>query len=128
MHIILGLFLIAHGVAHLVGFLTYWKITSFDEMPYKTTLLSGALDVGDVGIRIVGILWLLTGLAFAVLGVGIITLQPGWFPLIIYIAILSLVMCILGWPDARYGVLVNLIILAFLFLNNNFGWLPLAGS
>ena len=74
MHIILGIFLIAHGVAHLVGFLTYWKIASFEEMPYKTTLLSGLLDVGDVGIRIVGILWLLAGLAFAIVGVGIITL------------------------------------------------------
>jgi hypothetical protein len=76
MHIILGIFLIAHGVAHLVGFVTHWKIASIEDMPYKTTLLSGFFDVGDVGIRIVGILWLLTGLAFAMVGVGIITLLP----------------------------------------------------
>jgi hypothetical protein len=128
MHIILGIIIIAHGVAHLVGFLTYWKIASFEEMPYKTILLSGVLDVGDVGIRIVGILWLLTGLAFVVVGVGIITLQPWWFPLILYITIFSLIMCILGWPDARFGVLVNIIILAFLFFGDNFGWLPPVGS
>ena len=128
MHIILGIFLIAHGVAHLVGFVTYWKIASFEEMPYKTTLLSGLLDVGDVGIRIVGILWLLTGLAFGVVGAGIITLQPWWFPLILYITIFSLIMCILGWPEARFGVLVNIIILAFLFFGNNLGWLPPFGK
>jgi hypothetical protein len=76
MHIILGIFLITHGVADLVGFITYWKIASIEDMPYKTTLLSGLLDVGEVGIRIVGILWLLAGLAFAMVGVGIITLLP----------------------------------------------------
>ena len=75
MHIIFGIFLIAHGVAHLVGFVTYWKIASFEEMPYKTTLLADRVDVGDVGIRIVGVLWLLIGLAFAVLGVGLIALN-----------------------------------------------------
>jgi hypothetical protein len=128
MHVIIGSFLIAHGVAHLVGFVTYWKIASFEEMPYKTTLLSGALDVGDVGIRIVGFLWLLTGLAFIGLGLGVITLQPWWYPLILYIIIFSLIMCFLGWPDPRVGVLVNIIILAFLFFGNNFGWLPPFGS
>ena len=97
-------------------------------MPFKTTLLSGFLDVGDVGIRIVGILWLLIGLAFAIVGVGIITLQPWWFPLIIYITIFSLIMCILGWPEARFGVLVNIIILAFLYFGNNLGGLPPFGS
>jgi hypothetical protein len=125
MHIIFGIFLIAHGIAHLVGFVTYWKIASFEEMPYKTTLLSDRVDVGDAGIRIVGIFWLLTGLAFAVLGIGVITLQPWWYPLIIYLSIFSLLMCILGWPDARFGTLINLIILAFLVLANNFGWLQL---
>jgi len=127
MQIILGLFFIAHGVAHLVGFVTYWKIASFEEMPYKTSVLFGKVEVGDVGIRIVGVFWLLTGLAFAVLGVGVITLQPWWFPLIIYLAIFSLVMCVLGWPDARIGVLINVIILGFLLLANNFGWLQLVG-
>ena len=128
MHIILGIFLIAHGIAHLVGFVTYWKIASIEDMPYKTTLLSGILDVGDVGIRIVGILWLLTGLAFTMVGVGIITLQPWWIPLTLYITIFSLIMCILGWPDARFGVLVNIIILAFLYFGNYLGWLPPFGS
>lgn len=125
MHIIFGIFLIAHGIAHLVGFVTYWKIASFEEMPYKTTLLSDRIDVGDAGIRIVGIFWLLTGLAFALLGIGVITLQPWWYPLTIYLSIFSLLMCILGWPDARFGALINLIILAFLVLANNFGWLQL---
>lgn len=127
MHIIFGIFLIAHGVAHLVGFVTYWKIASFEEMPYKTTLLSDRVDIGDVGIRIVGVLWLLTGLAFAILGVGVIILQPWWFPLIIYLTVFSLLMCVLGWPDARFGVLINIIILVLLFLANNFGWLQLVG-
>ena len=127
MHIIFGIFLIAHGIAHLVGFVTYWKIASFEEMPYKTTLLADRMDIGDVGIRIVGVLWLLTGLAFGVLGVGVIALQPWWYPLILYLVLFSLVMCILGWPDARFGVLINVILLVLLVLANNFGWLQMFG-
>ena len=127
MHIILGLFLIAHGVAHLVGFVSYWKIASFEEMPYKTTLLSDRVEIGDAGIRIVGVLWLLTGLAFAVIGVGIATLQPWWYPLIIYLVLFSLVMCVIGWPEARIGVLINVILLVLLVLANNFGWLQMFG-
>ena len=127
MHIIFGIFLIAHGIAHLVGFVTYWKIASFEEMPYKTTLLADRMDIGDVGIRIVGVLWLLTGLAFAVLGVGVIALQPWWYPLVLYLVLFSLVMCILGWPDARFGVLINVILLVLLVLANNFGWLQMFG-
>jgi hypothetical protein len=33
-------------------------------VPYKTTIFGGGVDVGDTGIKIVGILWLLTALAF----------------------------------------------------------------
>ena len=51
--------LIAHGLVHLLGFVVNWQLASLAEMPYKTTLLAGALDVGATGIRAVGLLWLL---------------------------------------------------------------------
>lgn len=47
-------FLLLHGVAHLVGFAVPWRLVRSEEVPYKTTILSGTVDVGDVGIRILG--------------------------------------------------------------------------
>jgi hypothetical protein len=34
MRIVLAALLLAHGVAHLPGFLVSWQLRSFPEMPY----------------------------------------------------------------------------------------------
>lgn len=56
MHILLALILFGHGFAHLPGFITYWKLAEIKEMPYKTTILAGNINVGDLGIRVFGFL------------------------------------------------------------------------
>jgi hypothetical protein len=47
MRFVLAFFLLAHGVAHLVGFVSSWKLATLAELPYKTTVFSGRVDVGD---------------------------------------------------------------------------------
>jgi len=56
---------------------------------YKTTLLSGNLDMGDAGIRMVGLLWLLAAVGFVVAGVAIFSLQPWWQMLTLLVTLLS---------------------------------------
>jgi hypothetical protein len=111
----LSALLIAHGVAHLVGFAVPWRLISTPDVPYRTTLLGGAIDVGDAGARAVGILWLVAAAGFVLLGSAGIA---GWSvrsPL--YVAlVLSLTLCVLGWPDARIGVWVNVMLLGVLLL------------
>jgi hypothetical protein len=128
MHIIIGLFFIAHGIVHLVGFLSYWQITTIETMPYKTTQLAGRFDAGDTGIRVIGILWLIATLAFIAAGFGLIFLQPWWQTLTLYTTIYSLVLSILGWPDSRFGLVINVLILAYLFVGGTLGWLPEIGD
>jgi hypothetical protein len=48
MRIVLALLLLAHGVAHLPGFLVSWQLRSFPEMPYRTAFLGGSVDVGEL--------------------------------------------------------------------------------
>lgn len=57
MRFIIGLVLIAHGLAHSMGFVIPWRIGRGKNAPYNTTTLSGFLDLGDLGIRAMGILW-----------------------------------------------------------------------
>jgi hypothetical protein len=49
MRIIVGLILLAHGFAHLVGFVVPWRLMAVPDAAYKTTLLAGKINVGDRG-------------------------------------------------------------------------------
>lgn len=125
MRIVFALLFLIHGIAHGVGFVVPWRLADFEEMPYTTTLLAGRLEVGAVGIRLVGILWLLVGVAFLVVGVAAWTRQAWWPQLAGGLAIVSLMLCVLGWPESRIGLVVNLTILVLLLLGARYGWLPL---
>ena len=124
LNIIIAIFFILHGLIHLIGFLVSWRIITTDEMPYKTTLLAGRVDVGDVGIKLVGILWILGAVGFVIAGYGLWMMAPWWFSATLGATLYSLVLCVVGWPDSQFGVYINLIILGYLFLGGRFGWLP----
>jgi hypothetical protein len=121
---VLAVFLLIHGFAHIVGFLVPWRLARLEEMPYKTTLLGGRWDVGDAGIRAVGILWLLVGGAFFVLGGTAALTGVLYGPALLAIAAISTVLCILGWPDSKLGLPVNVVIVALFLLARSQGWLP----
>ncbi len=123
MRILFALVLFGHGVAHLPGFLVFWKLMTFKEMPYKTTIFAGNIHIGDMGIRIVGVFWLATALAFVASSIGIGIRLPWWQSVTLAVSVFSLLLCITGWPDARLGVFVNLALIAFLLVNRQTGWL-----
>jgi hypothetical protein len=122
MRIAVGIYLLVHGICHLVGFLVPWRIITSKEEPYKTTLLEGTLDVGPVGIRMVGIVWLLAGLAIMASGIGAFAWWPWWRNATLTLALASLVLCVLGLPGAKIGILANLLLLAYLAAVR-LGWL-----
>jgi hypothetical protein len=74
----LAVCLAAHGLAHLPGFLVLWRLKTFPEMPYHTTLLSGHLEVGDVGAKVMGLLFLLGAMAFVMVGTAGWMGSPLW--------------------------------------------------
>ena len=113
MFFILAAILLIHGFAHLVGFIVPWKIDNLKEMPYKTTLFNGKVDVGEIGTRIVGILLLIISIAFFTCGVGIFLHTNWWEWLTIITSIFSFFLCISGLLDARIGVFVNISIIKF---------------
>jgi hypothetical protein len=118
--------LIAHAVAHLVGFVVPWRLATLPEMPYRTTVLGGALDLGAVGIRIYGLLWLGLAIAFGIAAGALALSVPWWYRLTLIAAAWSLVMCVVGWPDTRIGVVVNLVVLSLVIAGTHAGWLPRA--
>ncbi|RLD49074.1 MAG: hypothetical protein DRI88_01425 [Bacteroidetes bacterium] len=123
MNIALAVFLFIHGFAHIVGFLVYWKLMKDKEVTYKTTIYPGNINIGDSGVRLLGIVYLAVALSFGLLGYDLIS-QP--FVLSKYIwavVVVSLVLCITGWPDTKFGVVANLILIVFLILNTYVHWI-----
>ena len=93
-------------------------------MPYKISVLAGSVNVGSLGIPIVGIFWLIAALAFVVCSVGVRARVPWWLPVTVIVAASSLFLCIIGWPDSRIGVFVNIAVVAFLLIGRRAAWLP----
>ena len=113
MRLALSALLIAHGVAHLVGFAVPWRLVATPDVPYRTTVLAATVVVGAAGVRIIGIAWLLAAMAFVLLGSAVLA---GWSvrsPLFTLVGV-SLVLCAIGWPDTRIGIGVNLLLLLLL--------------
>lgn len=75
----------------------------------RTTILAGLVDVGDIGIRSIGVVWLLLGVAFVVVGSGL--LAGIWsYPVTMGVAVASLAWCLVGLPDARIGLVLNVLL------------------
>ena len=60
---------VIHGLIHLMGFVAYWPLAEIAELPYKTTLLNGRFQLGQSGMRLFSVLWLLT--AVGLVGAGV---------------------------------------------------------
>ena len=116
MRVLLGGTLLVHGVAHLVGFVVPWRIVTSSEVPYRTTLLGA--DIGRTGVRALGLAWLLVSVLFVVLGAGVLRHGAWHYEAILRLVGVSVVLCLLGLPESRPGLLANASIGALLLL----GW------
>jgi hypothetical protein len=120
MLILFAVVLLLHGVAHLVGFVGAWQLS--DRVPHDTTLLGGAIELGEAGTRAVGVVWLLAALAFAIGAVGALR-RASWWPALVVIAALgSLAMCLLALPEAQAGAALDLALIGAVLLGMRLGW------
>ena len=113
---VIPIVMLAHGFAHLPGFVTAWRLRTLPDFPYHTVVLRGRFDVGDAGMRVLGVLWLAAALGFVVAALGAFTRDPRWLPVAFVTLLLSAALCVLEWPIARVGLWTNLALLAVLVL------------
>jgi hypothetical protein len=113
---VLAALLLVHGFAHTVGFVVPWRLVTTTDVPYRTTLLGGVVDVGDAGIRAIGLLWLTLAVACVVVAGGLLAGASWWFRALLPLLAISSLLCALQWSDARLGLLANAVILALLVI------------
>jgi hypothetical protein len=110
-----ALLLALHGLIHLLGAFTYLGVAEFEGLPYRTALLDGRLDSGEAGARLFGVGWLVAAVAFGAVGLGLLLRRAWWRRLVLLVAPFSLALCLLAWPDAAAGAVLDAaIILAVL--------------
>ena len=90
-----------------MGFAVYLRLAVLEGLRYPTRLLGNQLPADTSVVWVLGLLWLVAALGFLVGAGGLVTEQGWWRPVIIATAALSILVSVLGWPDARFGVVVS---------------------
>ena len=104
-----------HGAIHVAGFMVPWRIGDLGaDAVYRTTVMNGALDIGDAGVKAVGLVWLLTAAGMVAVAIALWR-QADWArDGAVVLTFVSLVLCALGTPEAIGGLLIDAIILPLL--------------
>ena len=121
MKVILALFLLIHGFAHLVGFIVPWKLAVLKEMPYDTRVFYKKLNLSPYGIRIIGIFWLVTALAYYYCIFELFNNPAMGMWLIWLVSVFSLILSTLALPETKFGILANVILIILLVAIQYFG-------
>jgi hypothetical protein len=119
----LAVLMALHAMAHLPGVIVDWRLSRLPELPYRTSVLGGRLNLGDAGMRTIGALWLIAAFGFGIAAIGAALGRPWWIPLAAVTAGVSLVVSLLAVPESRIGIVVNLVILAALVFGRQTGGL-----
>ena len=98
MKFIISIFMFLHGAIHLMGFVKGFKIARISTLQTEISEISG-------------IFWLISFLLLAISAVTFAFDKQTWFYLALPAIIVSSLLIISTWSDARYGMIPNVIIL-----------------
>ncbi|MGQ1788498.1 DUF6544 family protein [Saccharicrinis sp. GN24d3] len=98
MKLIFSTIIILHGAIHLLGFLKAFEISYLPQFSCNFSKLSGMF-------------WLLATILLFISGIGFIKKENWWSWLAIVAVVISTVLIITVWKDAKFGMIANLIIL-----------------
>lgn len=95
-----------HGLIHLLGFVKEWKLAPVSQLGGQTLI-----PLSAAGAKAAGALWLLACVGFLWAGVAFLLKKEGWWMVAAIAVLLSQLLIILYWPDARAGTVANIIVL-----------------
>jgi hypothetical protein len=95
-----------HGALHFLGFLTWWVRTPIHALSGRTLV-----SLGETTGKLFGLLWLACVLLFLVTVTLRVLQEEGWWRFALAGSVLSQLLIVVAWPDARAGSLVNAVLL-----------------
>ncbi len=93
-----------HGLIHFMGFAKAFEYADLKQLTIPVS-------------RTAGVLWLFAGLLFLTSAILLLLQKDSWLMLAIPVVILSQVVIILSWSDAKFGTIANVLILAAAILS-----------
>ena len=109
--VIAAVVLFIHGLIHLLGLVAYWPLADLAELPYKTVLAGGRIELSAQGMRVYSVLWALAAIGFVAAAITLLVRSDVWLPVVSMSLVLSLLIVALDWNVAFRGALVNFAIL-----------------
>lgn len=112
LRIVFTLVVFIHGLIHLLGFVEEWKLAQVKQLTGETLIsLSGSLS------KTLGILWLIACLFFIFSAATYLLRKEWWWMVAVVAIVVSQILIIIYWRDARFGTIVNIIILVVCILS-----------
>lgn len=99
--------LLIHGLIHLMGFIKSIK-------PEKITGLKSEIS------KQVGLFWLLSSILFLSTIYFLLTGNPLWWAACGGATIISQIVIILSWQDAKFGTILNILLVILIYSTINF--------
>ncbi|MBS1493319.1 MAG: hypothetical protein JST55_07410 [Bacteroidetes bacterium] len=103
--IIFAVIVLIHGLIHLMGFVNQWNIKKISQFTGVTLF-----PVSESLSKILGIVWLITALLFVIAATGFSFGKDWWSVIGIVAIIISQLLIIIYWKDAKAGTIANSII------------------
>lgn len=99
-----------HGLIHLMGGFNELGLAKIKELSGKTLLsVSGNMQT------ILGVTWFIAVAMFLISAFALITNQQWWKSITIASVIISQVLILIWWPDAKWGTIANILIIIGMF-------------
>ena len=98
LRIIISLLVVIHGLIHLMGFVKAFEIAEVSQLTREIS-------------RPLGIVWLLTSLLFAIVAILLFINKEWWWIPALPAFLVSQILIITTWQDAKFGTILNLIII-----------------
>jgi hypothetical protein len=111
---VFAVFLVLHGLVHLIGFTVPWRLGGLRGSEYSTLVLNRSIEVGDSAVKLLGLLWLAAAVAFIVVGAMVWRGHPFALRAVVALLLSSAVLCIVDLPTSVMGLVIDVALLALL--------------
>lgn len=95
-----------HGAIYLMGFVKGFKLAQFQSLSSEISLISA-------------IFWFVAFSLFTISAIGFLLEKNFWLVLVILAAIISSVLIISTWSDAKFGMIPNVVSCGFAFFTKH---------
>ena len=112
MYIALAALIALHGLAHMVGF-----AAPFGYMKNPPPILTSS------NAKILGIFWIAAAVIFVAGAIGLIRKEAWWTPVTLVGCVLSIALTAAFLPYAKIGLLVDVALVVFVFVNRGSSWI-----